>query len=517
MGTVIIDPVTRIEGHLKIEAVVENGTVKEARSTGTLWRGIELILEGRHPFDALQITQRVCGVCPQGHANASALNLDSALGIADKIPKNGRIIRNLVLGSNFIQSHILHFYTLAALDYVDVAACAKYGGSNPDILSIREFVEAGELGPFVPRYDHDFRLSDELNQELSGHYVKALRARSLAHEMLAIFGGKMPHNMAVIAGGVTETPTVGKIAQFLGKLKEIREFIDNVYIPDIIAAAGAYGDYLALGKGCGRYLAYGAFEEDEGTDDYPARKRFLPSGAVDENLKVADVDAGSIAEHVTHSWYKDRDPSHPFDGETVPEYGKEGAYSWLKSPRYDGQVYEVGPLARMVAGYLRGAPGIKKIIDGTLAAIKGKVGDLLSILGRHAARALECKLVADAMVGWVTQLEVGAPVFVEAEIPESSSGVGLTEAPRGALGHWIKINGQKISKYQLVVPTTWNASPRDADGVPGPIEQSIEGLPIKDENQPIEIVRAVRSFDPCLACSVHVVTPSGQTRNIIRV
>jgi hydrogenase large subunit len=517
MGKVVIDPVTRIEGHLKVEAVVENGVVKEARSTGTLWRGIEVILQNRHPFDALQITQRVCGVCPQGHAQASALNIDSALDIADKIPKNGRILRNLILGANFIQSHILHFYTLAALDYVDVAACAKYEGRNPDLLSIKDFVLAGELGPFVPRYDNDFRLSDEMNQELSWSYVKALRARRTAHELLAIFGGKMPHNMSVIAGGVTQVPTVSKIAQFLGKLKELQEFIDNTYIPDIIAAAGAYGDYLQLGKGCGQYLSYGVFELDEGTDDYPARDRFIPSGAVNKDLKRASVDAAKIAEHVRHSWYKDNDPKHPSAGETIPQYGKDGAYSWLKAPRYEGEVYEVGPLARMVAGYTKGDAHIKKIIDDTLAAVGGQVGDLLSILGRHAARALETKLVADAMVEWVTQLEVGAPVCADNTVPETGEGAGMTEAPRGALGHWIKIKGGRIGHYQLVVPTTWNASPRDSDGVPGPIEQSIEGLPIKDEDKPIEIVRAVRSFDPCLACSVHLVTPSGATKNVIRV
>ncbi|MFH1422022.1 MAG: nickel-dependent hydrogenase large subunit [Planctomycetota bacterium] len=517
MGKVIIDPITRIEGHLKIEAVVENGKVKEAHSSGTLWRGIELILQGRHPLDALQITQRVCGVCPQGHSQVSALNIDSALGISDKIPKNGRLLRNLILGSNFIQSHILHFYTLAALDYVDVAACAKYTGKNPDILSIKNFVEAGELGPFVPRYDNDFRLSDELNQELSGNYVKALKARRVAQEMLTIFGGKMPHNMAVIAGGVTERPTVSKIAQFLGKLKELQEFIDTCYIPDVIAVAKAYGDYFSLGKGCGQYLAYGVFDLEEGNKDYLNRKRLLPSGAVNKNLNYQSVNASKILEHVRHSWYKDQDPTHPSKGETQPQYGKTDAYSWLKSPRYEGEVYEVGPLSRMVSGYLKGEPKIKQLVDDTLASINGKVEYLFSILGRHAARALETKLVADTMLEWVPQLEVGAPVFTKFEIPQTAEGAGLSEAPRGALGHWITIKDSVISKYQLVVPTTWNASPRDSDNVPGPIEQAIEGLPVKDENKPVEIVRAVRSFDPCIACAVHIVTPTGMTKNVVKI
>jgi Ni,Fe-hydrogenase I large subunit len=519
VGKIIIDPITRIEGHLKVEAVVEDGEVKEARSSGTLFRGIELILKGRDPRDAQRITQRICGVCPTGHSTAAALNLDSAFGIADKIPDNGRIMRNLILGSNFIQSHVLHFYHLAALDYVDVTAVAGYEGSDPALNSVKRFIDRGELAPFVPRYEGDYRLSPEVNRQAVAHYVQALDMRRKAHEMLAIFGGKMPHNVGIVPGGVTEVPTVDKIASFLWRLNEIRHFIDTVYIPDILAVAGSYADHFEIGRGCGNYLAYGAFDMDGRETDLTKRNRFLPSGTVSAaDLKPKDVDAAKIREEVRHSWYADSSSGrHPSQGETSPQPGKDGAYSWLKSPRYDGQVHEVGPLARMVVAYARGNEKVKPLIDGALAQLGAPVEALLSALGRHAARALETKLVADAMADWVLQLKPGEPVYFDYELPDEAEGMGLTEAPRGALGHWIAIKDRRIASYQCVVPTTWNASPRDDKGEPGPVEQALQGTKVRDEQNPFELVRIVRSFDPCLACAVHLVTPKGRSLGEFRV
>lgn len=518
MGKIIIDPITRIEGHLKIEAIVDDGQVKEARSSGTLFRGFEIILRGRDPRDAQRITQRICGVCPAIHATAATLNLDSAFGIADKIPDNGRIIRNLILGSNFIQSHVLHFYHLAALDYVDVTKVAGYEGKDPGLNAVKSFIERGALGPFVPRYEGDYRLSDEMNQQATAHYLEALNARRKAHEMLAIFGGKMPHDMGIMPGGVTSTPTVDKIAAFLWRLNEIRDFIDNVYIPDVLAVAESYPDYFEVGAGCGNLLAYGAFDLDGHEPNLLKRDRLFKSGTISTDLKLGEVDATKIAEEVKHSWYADATTSrNPSQGMTEPQPNKEGAYSWLKSPRYDGQVYEVGPLARMVVAYAQGNPTVKEVVDSTLARFKASPAALFSVLGRHAARALDCKVVADAMADWLLQLKPGEPVYTEYTIPEASTGMGLADGPRGALGHWIEIKDHKIANYQCVVPTTWNASPRDDKGQPGPIEQALIGTKVKDEANPFELVRIVRSFDPCLACAVHLVTPKGRSLSKFRV
>ncbi len=518
MTTITIDPVTRIEGHLKIETVVEQGEVKDARSSGTLFRGFELILRGRDPRDASQLTQRICGVCPQTHATASVLCLDSAFGLADKITDNGRIIRNLLLGANYLQSHILHFYHLAALDYVDVTKVAGYEGNNPALNSIKGFIARGELGPFVPRYEGDYRLPDEVDRDATAHYVAALDVRRKAHELLALFGGKMPHNCTTVAGGVTEHPTVDKMTSFLWRLNEIRDFIDTVYIPDVVAVAEAYGDYFEIGSGCGNLLAYGVFDLDGTQPDYLSRKRLLRSGTVSTDLKLGSVDARKVAEYVQHSWYSSSTPGrYPGDGETVPQAGKDGAYSWLKSPRYDGKVYEVGPLARMVINYVGGDSAVKELVDPLLFRFEAGPEALFSVLGRHAARALECKYVADSMADWILQLRPGEPVYTEYALPEEGSGMGLVCGPRGALGHWIQIKAHKIANYQCVVPTTWNASPRDDQGRPGPIEQALIGTRVRDEGNPFEIVRIVRSFDPCVACAVHVITPKGKDLGRFRI
>ena len=518
MGKITIDPITRIEGHLKIEATVENGEVKDANSSGTLFRGFELILRGRDPRDASQLTQRICGVCPQVHATASVLCLDSAFGIADEIPDNGRIIRNLLLGANYIQSHVLHFYHLAALDFVDVTKVAEYEGDNPALKSIKSFISRGELGPFAPRYEGDYRLPDEVDRQATAHYVQALDIRRKAHEMLAVFGGKMPHNCATVAGGVTEHPTVDKMTSFLWRLNEIREFIDGVYIPDVVAVAEAYPDYFGIGAGCGNLLAYGVFDLDSKEPDYLRRQRLLRSGTVSTDLLLGQVEAGKIAEYVKHSWYENPSTGrYPGEGRTAPQPGKDGAYSWIKAPRYDDTVYEVGPLARMVVNYVGGNPAVKELVDPVLSHFDAGPEALFSVLGRHAARALECKYVADSMADWVLQLKPGEPVYSEYTIPEEASGMGLVCGPRGALGHWIRIEDGKIANYQCVVPTTWNASPKDDKDRPGPIEQALIGTKVKDEENPFEIVRIVRSFDPCLACAVHVITPKGRELGRFRI
>ena len=487
-----IDPITRIEGHLSIEAVVDDGVVKQACSAGTLFRGFELILQQRDPRDANRLTQRICGVCPTSHATASALCIDDAFDLTDKIPDNGKLIRSLTLGSNFLQSHILHFYHLAALDYVDAVSAV------------------GDLALFVPRYEGDYRVPDKVNAELVNHYLMALDIRRKCQEMLSIFGGKMPHNVGTVPGGVTEKPTEDKITNFLWRLNEIRDFVDNIYIPDVISVAKAYSDYFEIGKGCQRLLAYGAF-------DSPNGELFKP-GVISEKLEHETFAPKNITEDVKHSWYADSTSGkNPAQGQTKPEPKKQKAYSFLKAPRYKGKVFELGPLARMVSNYVQSDTKTQELVDSVLGEFNAGVDALYSVLGRHAARALEAKLVADVMVDWLQALKPGEPAIVESRIPDQAEGIGLTEAPRGALGHWMTIKDKKIDRYQVITPTAWNASPKDDNDQPGPVEQAIIGTKVKDTDNPFEIVRIVRAFDPCLACSVHLLNAKGSELGVFKV
>jgi hydrogenase large subunit len=506
---IVIDPVSRIEGHLKIEAMVDGGVVKEAKSSGMMYRGFENILLGRDPRDAARIMQRICGVCPTSHGLAAAFALDELYGVNGNITDNGRILRNLIQGANFVQSHILHFYQLAALDYVDVTAAADYQGPDETLKKVREFISRGHLGPFVPRYEGDYRLSRDENRAAVSHYVEALNMRRLAHEAVAVFGGKMPHNMSIVAGGATSAPTLDKMASFLWKIEQIEDFIDNRYLPDVLLVAGRYGDYFGIGAGCKKYLSYGVFDLDS-DPDLTKRQRYFPQGIVGADLKLRRFDPGKVTEEVQGSWFEETGPVHPYQGSTAPDRDKAGAYSWVKAPRYDGEVLEVGPLARMLTSYAAGDAQVRGMVNGVLGEFKASPEALFSVLGRHAARAIECRIVAARLKDWVLQLKPGEPTFTDFPLEVTSRGMGLHEAPRGALGHWIVAEGGKTANYQAVVPTTWNAGPIDAQGQPGPIEQSLIGTKVKDQRNPFELVRIVRSYDPCLSCAVHVVTPKGE-------
>ena len=507
---IVIDPVSRIEGHLKIEAMVENGVVKEAKSSGMMYRGFENILLGRDPRDAARIMQRICGVCPTSHGLAATFALDEVYGVNGSITDNGRILRNLIQGSNFVQSHILHFYQLAALDYVDVTAVADYSGSDPELQKVRDFIARGHLGPFVPRYEGDYRLTREENRLAVAHYVQALNMRRLAHEAVAVFGGKMPHNMSIVAGGVTCAPTLDKMAAFLWKLEQLSDFIDNVYLPDVLMVAHRYSDYFGVGAGCRQFLSFGVFDLDS-DPDLTKRQRYFPQGIVKgSELKLRRLDPNKITEEVENSWFTADGPVHPYDGKTVADRDKAGAYSWVKSPRYAGEVLEVGPLARMLAAYAAGDRQVQGEVNGVLGQFNASPDALCSVLGRHAARAIEAKIVADQLKQWVLQLKPGEPTFTDFNLDVTSRGMGLHEAPRGALGHWIVAEGGKVKNYQAIVPTTWNAGPMDGKGEPGPIEQSLIGTRVKDQRNPFELVRIVRAYDPCLSCAVHAVTPKGE-------
>lgn len=483
---VVIDPITRIEGHLKIEVVVDNqNVVKEAYSSGTLFRGIELILKNRDPRDATQIVQRICGVCPICHAVASSNAIEDACKIKDKLTLNALLIRNLILGSNYLQSHILHFY----------------------LLALPDFVKLPPLPPFYPQSIENDRFDQQQRQVLIDHYIKALEIRRKTHEMLSIFGGKMPHNVGILAGGVTANPTVDKITNFLWRLNEIREFINNVYLPDVILIAKTYTDYYKIGTGCKNFLAYNAFNEVINENI----TTLYNQGCADlKTLQYNNLDFTKITEDVKFSFYDESfSHKHPKEEETLPQPDKPNAYSWLKAPRYDNKVYEVGPLARVVVNYLSNNEKVKKVLDDVMSVLNIKLQDLPSVLGRHIARVVDAKIVADSMAEWVLKLNPEEPFFTEFDIPDEAEGFGFTEAPRGALLHYIKIKNKLIDKYQCVVPTTWNASPKDDNGQPGAIEQAILGTKVSDSM--VEVLQIVRSFDPCLACAVHVVDIKGNT------
>jgi len=471
---IIVDPVTRIEGHMKIEVEVENGFVIDAKSSGTLFRGLEIIMRGRDPRDAPHIVQRICGVCPVAHGTTSMLCLDNVFGV--KPPTNGRIVRNLIQGANYLQSHILHFYHLAALDYV----------------------KGPETAPFVPRYEGDYRLPKDVNDKAVEHYIQALTIRKKTQEMLAIFGAKMPHVTSFTAGGVTENVTAEKIALFKKYLAEITDFVDNVYVPDVKAIAGVYGDDgFKIGAGCKNMLAYGGLKLSD-RDDPDGQDQMFKRG-IYKNGETVAFDVDKITEDVKYSWYAHHTTGKkPGEGATVPQPEKSGAYSWIKAPRYVGLPFVVGPLARMI---------VNKQKD--VIALGEKA---FSLLGRHFARAVETSVVAHEMSGWLDQLVPGQPTFNPYDIPKEGKGVGLHEAPRGALGHWIEIKDYKVANYQAVVPTTWNGGPRDDRGQLGPVESALMGTPVKDPDNPFELVRIVRAFDPCLACAIHVLKINGVSK-----
>ncbi|MHC4387067.1 MAG: nickel-dependent hydrogenase large subunit [Planctomycetota bacterium] len=463
--TITIDPVTRIEGHLAIEVMVDNvygqQQVVDARSDGTVFRGFEILLKERDPLDAPRLTQRICGVCPISHGMASNKNLEAAFGIVP--PDNGRIVRNLVLGANFVMSHILHFYHLAALDYINTTGVI-------------------DIAPWSPRYVTDDMVAGDTAAMLVGHYVEALAIRRKAHQMGAILGGRMPCTAVFVPGGSTEVPTTEKIADFRTLLTEIRQFIDDTMVPDVLAVAELFPEYYEIGAGCGNLLAYGVFDLDAN-----GQTKLLARGRYTDGESLA-VDTAEITEYVKYSKYTENSGYlNPADGVTEPLAEKAGAYSWLKAPRYLDKVHEVGPLARMW--------------------VNGDYTEGISVLDRLAARVLEAKKVADAMDAWLNEIELEAPVYTYGDTPSESWGIGLTEAPRGALGHWIDIKNAKIDRYQVVTPTNWNASPRDDFEQLGPIEQALIGTPVADLTKPIEVLRVIHSFDPCLSCAVHMLRP----------
>ena len=477
--TAAFDPITRIEGHLKIDVEIDRvggaQQVVNVKSMGGLFRGFENILIGRSPRDAQHITQRICGVCPVAHGVASVRAQDDAFNTV--IPENARIIRNLINGANFVESHILHFFLLAALD----------------------FAEGPGMPPWQADWKVDRRLSKAVNDKVIADYLQALVMRRKADQMTALFGGKAPHPNSFIPGGITCTPRADRIAAFReflngpsGSPEEgIIPFIQNVYLPDVELLANVYKDYFTIGKGYGNMLSYGVFDlNSDGSNKLLARGH-----APNSSRTVETLDTANISEHVRFSWYEDNAGLNPASGQTVAvdPATKSNAYSWLKAPRYNDIPYEVGPLARMW--------------------VNGDYQNGVSVMDRHAARGLEALKVAQAMLGWLDELEANIAggdeqIYLEPTPATNVSGIGLTEAPRGALGHWLDIGSDgKIAHYQVISPTTWNCSPRDGKGAHGAMEEALLGVPIENADKPIEIMRVIHSFDPCLDCATHIIRP----------
>ena len=575
--TIVVDPVTRIEGHLRIEAEFDGSVITRAISSGTMVRGIEIILQGRDPRDAWAFAQRICGVCTLVHGIASVRAVEDALQYP--IPLNAQLIRNLMIVTQFVHDHVMHFYHLHALDWVDVVSALKadpkaasalaqsispYARSSPgyfaDVQSrVKTLVESGQLGIFANAYwGHPaYQLPPEANLMAMAHYLDALAWQREIIQLQTIFGGKNPHPnvlvggtpaaISVHSGAGTATTAVNAIGlqKVTQLIAQMRQFVDEVYLPDVLTIGSFYKEWFqkGYGEGTGNFLTYGDFPDAASLDP----KTFLvPRGAIlgRDLSQIHEVNLnaeGDVQEYVAHSWY-DYDGGkntglHPFKGETrlnysgpTPPYAHldgGASYSWIKSPRWKGHAMETGPLARVLMMYAGGHEPTVELTNRSLAQLGLPLDALYSTMGRTAARALECKILSDAMPGWqaalVGNIDAGdVRTFNEEKWkpdswPRESRGVGYMEAPRGSLAHWIVIEGGKIANYQAVVPTTWNAGPRDAAGVPGPYEAALEGTRLHDPKQPLEILRTVHSFDPCLACAVHVLDPDGEELIQVRV
>lgn len=458
--------------------------IREAYSSGGLYRGLEEILVGRHPLDAQKITSRICGVCPLAHSLAAAYCLDDALGLSAQVPPNGRLLRNLIYGANFLHNHILHFYHLALPDYLD-----------PTVLSGSLAALGGLLSAGVPAGEGRFSASE--TESLVSHYVEALDVRRRAHELEALFGGKMPHDMAIVPGGVAYRPGLSEVEAYRFRLKEIRDFLETRYFPDVLLFIGHHRDHFALGRG-GNLLSCGGFPLADGTAGLD--RRLFPAGTLQAG-RAEPLDVAGITESIAGSWYDGDESAAPIMGRADPTPGRDGGYSWVKSPRYGGEPFEVGPAARLRIGLELGETAFRESVQDALREAGVGPDDLSSVAGRHLARAIEARYLSRKLDEWLDALDLGGPIAAPFAIPDKAEGCGLTCAPRGALGHWVRIRDGRIRNYQVIAPTTWNASPRDGAGVPGPIERALTGTRVKGDGLN-EAGRIVRSFDPCLACAV---------------
>ncbi len=552
---ITVDPVTRIEGHLRIDVEVDDGKVTKAWSSGQMWRGIELILQGRDPRDAWIFTQRFCGVCTTVHAIASVRAVENAVGLT--IPKNAQYIRNLILAAHGMHDHIVHFYHLSALDWVDVVSALNASPTRTAALAqslspwpnnsrhrmaavqeqLRTFVEAGQLGPFTNGYwgHQAMKLPPEVNLLAVAHYLEALEYQQTVNRIVALLGGKTPNIQNLAVGGVANainldnqsTLNMSKLYYIKDILDQIQGFIEQVYLPDVAAIGALYTDWLGYGQGVTNYLAAPDLPVDTAGELCDLPGGTIMGGDLSTYRPITSFTDPYFRENVTesiaHAWYDGDWSKHPFEEETVPKYTDfqdEGKYSWIKAPRFDGQPMQVGPLAQVLMGYASKHELTVKWLDKALAlagsVAKAKLDPTMlhSTLGRHLARAVRTAVLGELSVKhWqllVENIKSGdTDIWVEPTFVGEQRGFGIHEAPRGLLSHFVVINDGKISNYQAVVPSTWNAGPRDADDQMGPYEASLIGNPVADPEQPLEVLRTVHSFDPCIACAVHTIDIDG--------
>ncbi|MBC8237002.1 MAG: nickel-dependent hydrogenase large subunit [Helicobacteraceae bacterium] len=564
---VVVDPITRIEGHLRAEVIVgEDGIVQDAFVSSTLWRGLEVIAKGRDPRNIPLMMQRICGVCTYSHYLKSTMTVENALGI--KIPYNAELVRTLMNAALFMHDHPVHFYHLHGVDWVDIVSALsadekkaselafKYcdnpiGTGENELKRVKEKIakfakNPQGLGPFANAYwgHKTFRFSPEQNLIALSHYLKALEVQRTAAQLMAIFGGKQPHPQSLVVGGVTCVMDIlnpARMGEYLVKFQEIADFINNAYYPDIVMAVEMYKTEPSVMKPMGvkNFMAHKEFMI--GKNEYLFDSGVIMNGDLS---KVFDIDEDKITEDATHSWYKNDNPLHPYNGETEPNYtgfvdgesiGVDGTnvktklidetkkYSWIKSPRYNEEPMEVGPLASILVGYVRGNEKVTTLVNEFLGKTGIPAAALFSTLGRTGARMLQAKLVSDnALVAFnnlIENLKVDqetcAPYIIDKD--KEYIGRGIGDVPRGMLSHWIKIKNGVVENYQAVVPSTWNAGPMDAQGKKGPYEADLIGLKIEDLTQPLEIIRIIHSFDPCIACAVHVMDTKGKTLSEYKV
>ena len=563
MARVVIDPVTRIEGHLRVDVEVEGGEVRDAWSSGQMWRGIELILQDRDPRDAWLFTQRICGVCTTVHAIASVRAVENALDMT--IPLNAQLIRNLLLASHSLHDHVVHFYHLSALDWVDVVSALDADPAEASRIAeslspwprnsrremervkdrLASLISSGQLGIFANGYwGHPaMHLSPEVNLMAVSHYLQALEYQQKANQAVAILGGKTPNIQNLAVGGVANAISMddpaaldmARLYQVRDLIAEVGTFVREVFLPDVAAIGGMYPEWLGYGAGVTNYLAVPDMPLDAGATEFD-----LPGGTIFggdlstfepiENFKDQRFEE-SVTEGVAHAWYEGEETKHPWEGETVPDYtgfDEDGKYTWVKAPRFAGRPMQVGPLAQVLVGYAAGHEGTRKWlgealrIAGNVAGAPIPLEALHSTLGRHLARAVRCAVLSELAVRhWDLLVEnIGSgdtDVWVEPVFPPGEQrGFGLHEAPRGTLSHWVVIRDGRIANYQAVVPSTWNAGPKDEHGIAGPYEASLMGNPVADPEQPLEVLRTIHSFDPCLACAIHTFDGAGHEHSMVR-
>lgn len=504
MTKIDIGPVTRIEGHLNVRTTVENGIITDARCITEMFRGFEIFLRGRDPLDAQQITQRICGVCPYAHAIASSYAQEKAYNL--QATKNGRILHNLIQGANHLYDYLLHFYQLSALDFVDVTAILQYQGSDADLNKVKQWVkfqmDSGmtyPAAPFLPRLSGQYIEDVDLNIGALKHYLEAMALQKKANQAAAIFGGKFPHSTAIFPGGCSQTARIDLVTAYQSLIEEVREFIRDKYLPDVAAVAEAFPEYWDIGGSKGGFLSYGhlPLSNDAGS------KLLLAPGVLLDG-EIAGVNYNLIRQETKYAKYNSASGLGVRDSDTSPSPKKADAYSWTKAPRYDGRMVEVGPAARVMVDYHQGHNEMVKALVDEFAVSTGVTPDKLnSVLGRHLSRAILGTVIADFLLEESNRIDIGSPTMAGIEIPASGEGFGATEASRGALLHYIRIENYKIEKYECVVPTTWNCSPRDDQGNPGALESALIGTVVSNPDDQMEAVRIVHSFDPCIACAVH--------------